>query len=237
MAICQWALPAADENTIPWLLAKAPLPLLRPCATVLFAAHQFSLAPPSQSPLMLCAFEWVPSGSPWEGAVFGQSIKGTHTRTGVILATKAGVAQGTPPQTAQGSGGRMRWAPLECTLRPSPGWASGQAGAARDGVLAQKSSPMARQPSLIAPQPAWPLGTASYRISSDPGDGPMAVGTEVPDSQGATLRGRDSGRERGTTMAVSSGFGAEASRPLSKSVRKPPIVTTSWPCSRAVVEP
>ena len=24
MAICQWAPPAADENTIPWLLAKTP---------------------------------------------------------------------------------------------------------------------------------------------------------------------------------------------------------------------
>ena len=24
MAICQWVRPAADENTIPWLLAKTP---------------------------------------------------------------------------------------------------------------------------------------------------------------------------------------------------------------------
>ena len=26
MAICQWAPPAADENTVPWLLAKTPHP-------------------------------------------------------------------------------------------------------------------------------------------------------------------------------------------------------------------
>ena len=53
MAICQWAPPAADENTRPWLLAKTPsLPLCSPCLSC--RPYRWLFARPG--PCVLCTW-------------------------------------------------------------------------------------------------------------------------------------------------------------------------------------